>query len=209
MFGLFNLDAPVWVFMSEVADVIILALLWWVCSLGIITIGASTTAVYYVLGKKIRKETTYVAKDFFKSFCQNFRQSVPLSLLTVVGIVSLGLYATLVVSTLLTKDTAHFKLLLPVALLFGFEFLNLNSYLWALLSRFDMKSGMLIKTAFIMLHKHLLTTFLNIGVIIATVYLIFCFPLLMIVAPSLIIGGQSLLVQKIFSGYIESAKENV
>lgn len=209
MFGLFNLDAPVWVFMSEVADIIILALLWWICSLGIITVGASTTAVYYVLGKKIRKETTYVAKDFFKSFCQNFRQSVPLSILTIVGIMSLVLYATLVISSLLGSDTTQFKILLPVSLLFGFEFLNLNAYLWALLSRFDMKSGMLIKTAFIMLHKHLLTTILNVGFVVIVVYLVFCFPLAFIIAPSLVIGGQSLLMQKVFSRYIESAKENV
>ena len=55
MSKLFDLDAPIWVWMNEVADIIILSMLWWISCCGIITIGASTTAVFYVLGKKVRK----------------------------------------------------------------------------------------------------------------------------------------------------------
>ena len=126
MSSIFNLDAPIWEFMGEIADVVVLSLLWWICSLGIITIGASTTAMYYVLGKKVRQETTYVVKDFFKSFKQNFRQSVPLTLMTIIGYISLFIYLILVFQNLVTDvQLVPNYVLIPITILFAFEFLYL------------------------------------------------------------------------------------
>ena len=44
----FNYDNPVWRFIGKFFDVMVLNLLWVICSIPIFTIGASTTAVYYV-----------------------------------------------------------------------------------------------------------------------------------------------------------------
>lgn len=206
MSNIFNLDAPIWVFMGEVADIIILALLWWVCCLGIVTIGASTTALYYVLGKKARKETTYVAKDFFKSFRQNFRQSVPLSILVSIGFVSFILYCSLIIEGIFVEAySSSLKFIIPITIVFAFELFNFTAYLWALLSRFDMKSKALMKTAFIMTHRHLLTTLGNLGVIGAVVFCVIKFPFAIVVAPSVIIWGQSFMIQNRFTTYIEEA----
>lgn len=207
MSNIFNLDAPIWVFMGEVADVIILALLWWVCSLGIITMGASTTALFYVMGKKIRKEQTYVAKDFFKSFKQNFRQSVPVTILLIVAFISLGLYLSFIFqANKPNADTSSLTFMLPITIIFAFEVLNVNTYLWALLSRFDVPTRALIRTTFILIHKHLLTTLCNLGVIGAVCVAIVKYPLVIIVAPGLIIWGQSFMLQSVFTKYIEAAK---
>ena len=206
MSGLFNLDAPIWVFMGEVADIIILALLWWVCCLGIITIGASTTALYYVLGKKARKETTYVAKDFFKSFSQNFRQSMPLSILTIIGFISFFLYCTFIIEALYVPEQSDsLKYMIPITVLFAFELFNFTSYLWALLSRFEMQSVKMMKTALIMTHKHLITTLANIAIIAIVAFGVIKFPFAIIVAPSVIVWGQSFMIQKVFTRYIEEA----
>lgn len=209
MSNLFNLDAPIWVFMSEVADVIILSLLWWIGCLGIVTVGASTTAMYYVLGKKMRKETTYVAKDFFKSFRQNFRQSVPLSFITIIGSVSFFLYVSTVIQGLVMNvNVPSLKYFIPLTIIVAFELFNFNAYLWGLLSRFDMPSKALLKTTMVMIHKHLITTFGNLIVIAVVCMFIIKCPLLILVAPGLIMGGQSFLLQKIFTRYIEAAKES-
>ena len=59
-----------------------LNLLWFVCSLPIITIGASTTALYYASLKLIRgEEGSSVAGMFFRSFRENFRQATVLWLI--------------------------------------------------------------------------------------------------------------------------------
>ncbi len=59
----------------------LLNLLWLVCSLPIFTIGASTTALYYVCIKIIRGEEQYVIPMFFRSFRKNFRQATQLWLI--------------------------------------------------------------------------------------------------------------------------------
>lgn len=206
MSGIFNLDAPIWVFMAEVADIIILALLWWVCCLGIVTIGASTTALYYVLGKKVRKETTYVAKDFFKSFGQNFRQSVPLSILISIAFISFILYCSFIIEGIFVPEySSSLKFIVPVTIIFAFELFNFTAYLWALLSRFDMKSRAIMKTAIIMTHRHLLTTLANLAVIAGVTYFVVKFPFAIVVAPSVIVWGQSFMIQNRFTTYIEDA----
>lgn len=208
MSNIFNLDAPIWVFMGEVADIIILALLWWICSLGIITIGASTTALYYVIGKKIRKEQTYVAKDFFKSFKQNFRQSVPLTVLTLIAFVSLGLYVSFIFANNTNASASYLRIIIPVTILFAFEVLNFNTYIWAVLSRFDVPTGALIRTTFILIHKHLLTTLCNLGVIVVVCIGVLQFPIIITVAPGAIVWGQSFMLQSVFSKYITAANES-
>ena len=47
MKNLFNIENPVWVFMGKLVDILILAGLWLLCSLPVVTIGPSTAALYY------------------------------------------------------------------------------------------------------------------------------------------------------------------
>lgn len=208
MGNLFNLDAPIWVWMSEVADVIILTFLWWLGCLPIVTIGASTTAFYYVMGKKVRKENTYVLKDFIKSFKQNFKQSLLITIVMLVACVSASLYAFMTIEGLLLK-AASTKWIIPVTIIFVFELINIFSYLWATLSRFDMNTKTLIKTSLVLTHKHLLTTLANTFIFIVTGYLIFRLPFLFVFAPGIIITLNSFLMQNLFAHYItaDAARE--
>ncbi|MDO5119827.1 MAG: YesL family protein [Coriobacteriales bacterium] len=52
-----------------------LNLLWIICSLPIITIGASTTALYYVTLKIAEDREGDLTQQFFRSFKQNFKQA--------------------------------------------------------------------------------------------------------------------------------------
>lgn len=76
MAKLFGYDNPVWRFMGRVADVFFLTVLWAVCSLPVITIGASTSALYYVTLKMVKNREEYLLQSFWKAFKNNFAQSV-------------------------------------------------------------------------------------------------------------------------------------
>ena len=69
---IFNLDSPFVQFMSRVADLMWLNILFLLCCIPIFTVGASTTAMYYVTLKMVRNEDSYITKSFIKSFKQNF-----------------------------------------------------------------------------------------------------------------------------------------
>ena len=65
-----------------------LNLIWFICCIPIVTVGASTTALYYTSLKIVRGEDRAVARTFFRSFRENFRQSTVLWLiLLVLGLV--------------------------------------------------------------------------------------------------------------------------
>lgn len=81
MRNLFSLDNPVMIFLSKIADLMILNIMVLICSIPVVTLGASFTAMYYVLLRIKRDETTYIVKDFFCAFKKNFKQATILWLI--------------------------------------------------------------------------------------------------------------------------------
>lgn len=61
-----------------------LNILWLVCCLPIVTIGASTTALYYTSFKIAKDEGSYITTMFFRSFRQNFKQATVIWLIMLV-----------------------------------------------------------------------------------------------------------------------------
>lgn len=87
---IFNLDSPLFSFLSKLADLIYLNILTMICCIPVFTIGASMTALNYVVLKIVRDEEGYITKAYFKSFKQNFKQAtiIWLILLCVIGVLA-------------------------------------------------------------------------------------------------------------------------
>ncbi len=89
--GIFNPENRFFTFMDKVMNLCFLGILWALFSLPVITIGASTTALFQYTLKLIRNEEGYVWRSFRKSFVKNF---VPATLLWL-GAVAAGLFLIL------------------------------------------------------------------------------------------------------------------
>lgn len=87
---IFDLESPVFTFLSKMADLIWLNILTVVCSIPVFTIGASLTALNYVVLKMVRNEEGYINKSFFKSFKQNFKQATIIWLIILAVIIVLA-----------------------------------------------------------------------------------------------------------------------
>lgn len=72
---LFNPDNIVMQFLSMIYDLVVLNVLFIISCIPIITIGASTSALYYVSLKMLRGEAPYIGRNFWKSFRENFKQA--------------------------------------------------------------------------------------------------------------------------------------
>ena len=84
-------DSPVIAFLNKLTDLVLLNVLWLICSVPVITIGASTTAMYYVSITSIRSGDGYVVRRFFKSFKESFRQITPVWLIMLIcGMLFIG-----------------------------------------------------------------------------------------------------------------------
>ena len=130
--GLFDLDNPVMRFLSRVADLLMLNLLFLVCSIPIFTIGASITALYYCFFKMKDQEDGYLTRRFFKSFKENFKQA------TVMWLFLLILFVLLAVEFLMFRTVPGtsgtvIRAVILVGLIFWFL---ITVYTFALLSRF-------------------------------------------------------------------------
>lgn len=88
--GLFNYENPIWRFVGKLGDLILLNVLWIICSIPIFTMGASTTAVYYVTLRLVRDEDGQTIRCFFRSFKENFKQATVIWLLVLLTGIILG-----------------------------------------------------------------------------------------------------------------------
>lgn len=153
----FNFEGPIWQFLAKLGDMIILHVLWAVCSIPIVTFGASTTAAHYVALKLVRDEGGSVWSMFFKSFRRNLKQGCVIGLidLFIGGFLALDIYLCLYK----VEAGQTFRLVMLVAL--GFLFLLYwveNMYLWAVLSRFDNTIRMTLVNSFMMAFNNMKTT---------------------------------------------------
>ena len=162
MHNLFHYENPFIQFLVRVGDLMILNLLFILCSLPVVTLGASLTAMHRVTQNMLFEQEEPLLKAFFRAFRQNFRQSTLAWLVELVVIVSLVCDVLLVMAYFdggLAK--AMYILVAVLAILVAGVF----SYLMPLIARYE--NGMrqqvnnAVVLAIIKLPKTVLLTLLN------------------------------------------------
>ncbi|WP_349944776.1 DUF624 domain-containing protein [Lacrimispora sp. BS-2] len=180
--GFFNYDNPVWRFIGKFGDLIILNILWLICSIPIFTIGASTTAVYYVTLKLARDDDGYTIRSFFKSFKENFKQSTAiwLILLAVGMILGVDMYFF---TRLYTGSGSLRTVMVTVFLAMALIYAAIFTYIFPLQARFFNTVKRTFFNAFFMSLRHLFRTIGLIaidGVLLAAGFVFMIPPMLMI-----------------------------
>lgn len=161
-------DNPVVRGLGRLADFVLLNLLWLLCSIPIITIGASTTALYTVMLKIVKNEEGYVVKGFFKAFKENFKQG------TVIWLVFLALGILLIVDffSLRLMPVNIAGILQMLFLLMGALILGGAVYAFGLQARFINTVKNTLKNAVILMFAKLpytiLIVIISVGSVIVT-----------------------------------------
>ncbi len=125
-------------------DLFILNLLFLLCSIPLVTIGASLTALHHCLLQIVRDDDVYLARTFFGTFRKEFRQSTLLWLpMLLIGAV---LFAdqTMILPGL---DGAPRTLLFLASLFFEVLWVLLMIYLWPLQARYANPLRQTVKNA--------------------------------------------------------------
>ncbi|MCR5367181.1 YesL family protein, partial [Eubacterium sp.] len=79
--GIFDYDSPLMETISRITDYVFLTIITLICCIPIVTIGPAFIAKYYVSMKMVRGEEPVVIKSYFRSFKENFKQGVILTLI--------------------------------------------------------------------------------------------------------------------------------
>ena len=157
MKGFFSLESPLFRFIDTVANIFILTVIWTICSIPIVTIGASTTALFYVTLRMVHNEESYVSKNFWKGFRTNFKQATLLWLRFIPFILLLGFayYSYFY----MMKDLAP-SWILPLLIAFTLFLTAYMMYAFALLARYENTNAQILKNAMILMFKYLVRTIL-------------------------------------------------
>lgn len=148
---LFNVDNLLFRFMARVSDLMILNFLWIICSIPIITIGASTTALYDVTLKLANEEEGYLFKGFFKSFKENLKKATIIWIIILFVFFIIGVNLTFWIKY---KSIAGY-IPMSIILFILFLFLPTEIYVFPILSNFRKTIKETIKYAFIISIKYL------------------------------------------------------
>lgn len=139
-------DSPVMNLLGTIADLIVLHILFVICCIPIVTIGAAYSAKYYVAMKLIRGEGSGVFKPFFKAFIRNFKQS------TIVWAIFLVAYALLFIDWrwIIYNGWSNTAFIYKLGVIVFTVFVWLMTLtIFPTIARYEMKTSELFKAALI------------------------------------------------------------
>ena len=210
MSKLFRMDSPLMRFLTKIADLMVLNILFCITSIPLITIGASWTALYSVTLKMVRDEEGSVSRSYFRSFRQNFRQATLLWLGVLVVLALLVL--DIRVLNGMSEGTAPGLLRVGVEILALLGIMVLQ-YLFPSLARFEASLADTLKNACMMALAHLPKTALMTAAAVGAVWItlinnttiavgLMVWPL---IGFALMAFGNSGILRKIFDNYVPKA----
>ncbi|MCL2559708.1 MAG: DUF624 domain-containing protein [Turicibacter sp.] len=201
MINIFDTDGFLYKIGMVLADIFLLNFLWLIFSLPLITIGASTTAVYYVTTKKVGNSDAYVLKGFLKSFKENFLVST----IAYVILAAIGLVVWVNFRAMGHVDLGGMQFPVRVALSFVLiQIIFVSMYVFPIISRFDMTAIKALKSALQLSNGHLFLTISNLVLLVAVGIVTIWIPFLFVFIPGIFAYLSANLYVRIFRKYDEN-----
>ena len=185
--------------LSALTDVILAGILWFVCSVPIITIGASSTALYYVTVKSIRHERGRLVKTFFKAFRSNFFASFKIWLLYIVY--ALVFIANNVAVTMMGENASGLMSMF-VKLMFIPAVMPLP-WFFAYVSRFENTTKATISYVYYLCVKNLWRTLGLIFMLALTIAVCWLMPAILPLLPGAVCLSMSYIIEPVFKKITE------
>ena len=199
--GLFNYDNPVWRFIGKLWDVLVVNILWIICSIPVVTAGASTTAMYYVTLKLARDEDGYTIRSYFKSFKENFKQATAIWLIFLLTGMLLAFDVYYFIKMAAPSSLRTIMISVFVAMIFIWS--AMFTYVFPLQARFYNPVKRTIFNSFFMSIRHMFHTIGMLAVDAAILFLSVTYiPQLSIFGVALVAFFNSYMLNSVFSKYM-------
>ncbi len=186
--------------LGKVVDIVWLSILWLLCCLPVVTIGASSTALYYTVHKTIRGSRGYTTRTFFTALKDNFKQA------TLSYLVWLLVMIVLVADLMITREVLKsgntmgmffYCFLVMIAFAVGW-----GCYLFSYTARFANTVKATVKNAFLLELRHLPWSLLIICITAAALFATWLLPVILIFLPALLFLIYDLILERLFRRYM-------
>ena len=206
MNGIFNYDNKVFEILGKAVDWVYIGILWLIFSLPVVTIGASTTALYETVHKVIRKSKGYVWRTFWTTFKTNFKKTTKIWLIQLVVIAVLFLDMK-IMQNFLEQGS-------KLGSLYYFFYISLFfMYVWvvytcAYAARIEDNVKTIMKNAAFMAVMNLPWALAIIALFIAAVILVSVSPICAVILPTGVFLLYDMILMRVFNKYINMADED-
>ncbi len=156
--GLFNLDNPVFKFLSTLVDLVVLNVLFVISCLPIFTIGAALTSLQYVMVTGWDTQNSKLIKMYTRSFKQNFKQSTVVWLVMLVVGAFFAATGWMIYQQSKVDDSVIFMAIVIVFALICLAYLCIFTYIWPMIAKFENTTMMMVVNSLVMAISHLPST---------------------------------------------------
>ncbi len=181
MYRIFSPDNPVMQFITRIVYSVYLNILWFICCLPVFTIGASTTALYYVTLKMAKNEEGNITSSFFRAFKENFRQSTKVWLILLGAGIVLALDGYVFYH--MRFENVFWTLLTAVFLVAVAAYFIVLMYIFPLMARFSNTTRAMFRNSIMIGMRFLLCTLL-----MAVIHFVMLFVIINLFTPAVIFG---------------------
>lgn len=202
---LFNVDNKFFKAMSKVMDCVWLSLLWALCCIPIVTVGAANTALYYVVNKVIKNDRGYITTEFFSAFKTNFKQSTVIWLFFLVLYIWLGI--DYFVMRAYAQAGAGIGQIASVFLVFAMIIMMWGFYVFPYIARFESGTKVILKNTALIAIGNLPWTLCLVVIVVVVWSGIYLMPPILLVMPVLYNLLKNVIIEKVFKKYMTSEEQ--
>lgn len=197
---LFNFEGKFMQAIKKITDSLYLSILWFLFSLPIITIGASTTALYYTVNKTIRHGRGYIFASFWDSFKTSFIQTtiswiVLIICYLIAGIDILFLHMRMPLFEKPAYNYIIYGLLLGMIIMW-------QLYVFPYIARFEDTTKTCLKNALRMMVANFVNSIKLLVIFLISTIIFIIFPPLIAVIPVLYTMVSHAILERVFRKYI-------
>lgn len=176
---------------SGVVDVLALGFLWLICSIPVITLGVSSSALYQAVVKSVRHGRGSAVKVFLHALRTDFRQATLIWLIYAVYLIIgvLDIYAFQIM------DVQAGKLLGMICWLFFLPPLLTGPWIFAYVSRFSNTVKNCFRYAAYLCMKNLPRTFMLVGIMAAVIFIGWLIPQVVLLLPGVTAFAMSFIIE--------------
>lgn len=196
---LFRYDNPIMSGISKAANCIFLSMLWLAGCIPVITVGASTCALYYTVEKNIKNDRGYVASSFWHAYKENLKQASAVSAVLLAA--ELVFLCDFWILDAMEKE-GHlfgnagilFQVIMGLVLVYAV-------WVFAMLGSFQNTVPRIMKNSFILMIRHLGASFVIAFCLAFGAVVVWLIPLAVCLMPAVVFWLISAPVERVFQKY--------
>lgn len=204
--SLFNPENAFMCFINKIIDLVVLSILWTLCSAPLVTMGAASAALYYAVTKSVRCQRGHAAKDFWRAFKSNLKRGILFELVWAALAFMMLVTDVPLVTTFLDTGKVQNVFLLILFAVKAVLLIGAACWYYPMISRFEQGVWKTAEAAVFTMLRHALRSILVILLTVFAVSLLVAEPLLLAIVPGVSAWLLSFLQEPVFRALYDSVE---